>query len=82
MNSLRNPCCSPLRNFSQAHCLPPNIAELMRDPQGVISDFYPRSFGLDLNGKHAKWAGVALLPFIDERRLLAAAVHKDPCRCV
>ena len=54
----------------------------MRDPQGVISDFYPRSFGLDLNGKHAKWAGVALLPFIDERRLLAAAVHKDPCRCV
>ena len=37
-----------------------------------IVDFYPLNFKIDLNGKRFKWQGVALLPFVDEYRLLQA----------
>ena len=52
--------------------VPPAFGELMCDPDSNIIDFYPTDFKVDLNGKKFAWMGVALLPFVDERRLLRA----------
>ncbi|XP_010784356.1 5'-3' exoribonuclease 2-like, partial [Notothenia coriiceps] len=43
-----------------------------------IIDFYPDDFAIDLNGKKYAWQGVALLPFVDERRLWAALADVYP----
>lgn len=47
-------------------------AELMSAPDSPVIDFYPEDFKIDLNGKKFAWQGVALLPFVDERRLIKA----------
>ena len=52
--------------------LPTEWAELMYQPDSAIIDFYPSDFKIDLNGKKFAWQGVALLPFVDETRLLGA----------
>uniref|UniRef100_A0A8D3D5J7 5'-3' exoribonuclease n=1 Tax=Scophthalmus maximus TaxID=52904 RepID=A0A8D3D5J7_SCOMX len=52
--------------------LPPTWRNLMSSPESSIIDFYPDDFAIDLNGKKYAWQGVALLPFVDERRLRAA----------
>merc|ERR1712048_576274 len=41
----------------------------MSSPDSEIIDFYPSNFKIDLNGKKMAWQGVALLPFVDEKRL-------------
>jgi 5'-3' exoribonuclease 2 len=60
------------------HVLPAVFHDLMTDPNSDIIDFYPEDFEIDLNGKKMAWQGVALLPFIDMPRLLAAAQSKYP----
>jgi 5'-3' exoribonuclease 2 len=52
--------------------IPKAFQPLMVDEDSPIIDFYPPTFEIDMNGKKLAWQGVALLPFIDEQRLLEA----------
>ncbi|KAK0499879.1 XRN 5'-3' exonuclease N-terminus-domain-containing protein [Armillaria luteobubalina] len=56
---------------SRVH-IPAVFHTLMIDEDSPIIDYYPESFQIDMNGKKMAWQGVALLPFIDEKRLLTA----------
>ncbi|KAL0573719.1 5'-3' exoribonuclease 2 [Marasmius crinis-equi] len=56
--------------------IPESFHHLMTEEESPIIDFYPLDFQIDMNGKRMAWQGVALLPFIDEGRLLDAM--KDP----
>ncbi|KAI0131468.1 exoribonuclease 2 [Daldinia grandis] len=60
------------------HVLPNIFHELMTEADSPIIDFYPEEFEIDLNGKKMAWQGVALLPFIEMPRLLAAVEGKYP----
>mmetsp|Transcript_73418 Transcript_73418/g.122681 ORF Transcript_73418/g.122681 Transcript_73418/m.122681 type:complete len:280 (+) Transcript_73418:1-840(+) len=61
-----------------AKLVPPPYQELMLSPSSPIYDAFPVDFVLDPNGKRAEWEAIALLPFIDEERLLAAVANIDP----
>ncbi|KAI0156432.1 exoribonuclease Dhp1 [Xylariaceae sp. FL1272] len=60
------------------HVLPDVFHDLMQNEDSPIIDFYPEDFVVDLNGKKMAWQGVALLPFIEMPRLLAAVEEKYP----
>lgn len=60
------------------HAIPEVFRSLMSDRDSEIIDFYPTEFPIDLNGKKFAWQGVALLPFIDEKRLLDAMATRSP----
>jgi 5'-3' exoribonuclease 2 len=63
--------CLLIRHNSKVH-IPDVFHHLMTDEDSPIIDFYPETFEIDMNGKKMIWQGVALLPFIDEHRLLEA----------
>ncbi|XP_037132370.1 5'-3' exoribonuclease 1 isoform X1 [Syngnathus acus] len=52
--------------------LPECYRHLMTSETSPIIEYYPTDFGTDLNGKQQEWEAVVLIPFIDERCLLAA----------
>lgn len=52
--------------------IPEVFHHLMLEDNSPIIDFYPKEFEIDMNGQTAVWKGIALLPFIDEVRLLEA----------
>ena len=65
---------APLKPFQQLMgCLPPASStivprpyrKLMCEPDSPITEFYPKEFVVDMNGKKNPWEGVNLLPFID-----------------
>ena len=60
------------------HAIPEVFRSLMNDEDSDIIDFYPEEFPIDLNGKKFAWQGVALLPWIDEKRLLSAMATRYP----
>ncbi|KAJ1308602.1 hypothetical protein OPQ81_004300 [Rhizoctonia solani] len=62
---------------SRVH-IPMPFQSLMTDEDSPIIDFYPTEFEIDMNGKKMSWQGVALLPFIDEKRLLGAMAERYP----
>ncbi|KAK4047900.1 5'-3' exoribonuclease 2 [Microbotryomycetes sp. JL201] len=62
---------------SRVH-LPEPFQQLMIKEDSPIIDFYPEDFEIDMNGKKMVWQGVALLPFIDQKRLLDAMATKYP----
>jgi 5'-3' exoribonuclease 2 len=59
------------------HAIPKPYRTLMEDPDSPIIDFYPVDFPLDMNGEKMKWKAIALLPFIDEKRLLTAMKTRE-----
>ncbi|XP_067851147.1 5'-3' exoribonuclease 1 isoform X3 [Heptranchias perlo] len=52
---------------------------LMTDEESPIIEYYPPDFKTDLNGKQQEWEAVVLIPFIDEKRLLAAMKPCNGC---
>ncbi|EFP79344.2 5'-3' exoribonuclease 2 [Puccinia graminis f. sp. tritici] len=54
---------------SRCH-IPDVYHDLMMNDDSPIKDFYPEEFEIDMNGKKMLWQGVALLPFIEQDRLL------------
>lgn len=54
---------------SRSH-IPAAYHELMTSDDSPIKDFYPEEFEIDMNGKKMLWQGIALLPFIEQTRLL------------
>ncbi|XP_051556406.1 5'-3' exoribonuclease 1-like isoform X2 [Myxocyprinus asiaticus] len=52
--------------------LPQCYQHLMTSPSSPIVEYYPQDFRTDLNGKQQEWEAVVLIPFIDEKCLLAA----------
>eukprot|EP01102_Stenamoeba_stenopodia_P006731 TRINITY_DN1874_c0_g1_i1.p1 TRINITY_DN1874_c0_g1~~TRINITY_DN1874_c0_g1_i1.p1 ORF type:complete len:1506 (-),score=344.16 TRINITY_DN1874_c0_g1_i1:134-4651(-) len=62
---------------ASAELLPEPYRWLMRDPSSPILDFYPLEWEIDTTGKKNSWEHTILLPFIDEKRLLAAMSTVD-----
>ncbi|GAA6108384.1 5'-3' exoribonuclease 1 isoform X1 [Tachysurus ichikawai] len=61
--------------------LPKCYQHLMTSLSSPIIEYYPVDFKTDLNGKQQEWEAVVLIPFIDEKRLLAAMSPNTESLC-
>jgi len=61
---------------SSQQLLPKPYAALMQD-NSELSDYYPREFTTDQNGKRQSWEAVINIPFIDENRMFKAVENID-----
>ena len=57
---------------ANSHLVPDAVGTLLKDPKSELSDLYPLEFDTDKNGFRHEWQGVALLPFVDQDRLISA----------
>jgi 5'-3' exonuclease len=57
--------------------LPRAYWPLMTEHDSPLRAFFPPAFKSDLNGKRNEWEAVVLIPFIDEKRLLAAMAPRN-----
>lgn len=57
---------------ASSQVIPEFLRPLLTDPHSEISDFYPNSFFITRSNKKTPWESLAVLPFIDEKRLSAA----------
>ncbi|KAJ3296851.1 hypothetical protein HK104_001092 [Borealophlyctis nickersoniae] len=62
---------------ASAQHIPLAFRDLMTSPESPIIDFYPLDFECDLNGKKNDWEAVVKIPFIDEKRLIAALKARE-----
>eukprot|EP00188_Purpureofilum_apyrenoidigerum_P005351 Plantae.Rhodophyta-Purpureofilum_apyrenoidigerum.ctg6890.p1 GENE.Plantae.Rhodophyta-Purpureofilum_apyrenoidigerum.ctg6890~~Plantae.Rhodophyta-Purpureofilum_apyrenoidigerum.ctg6890.p1 ORF type:complete len:679 (+),score=115.02 Plantae.Rhodophyta-Purpureofilum_apyrenoidigerum.ctg6890:186-2222(+) len=61
-----------------ADFLPIPFKKLMIEESSTVIEFYPTDFQVDYNGKKNAWEAVVLIPFIDEKKLLAAVRQINP----
>lgn len=62
--------------------LPKAFQLLLTEESSPIINYYPHDFKTDLNGKKQEWEAVVLIPFIDEKLLVAGkynAFHSILC---
>lgn len=64
---------------ASAHFLPAPMSKMMLTPESAVADFYPVDFETDMNGKRNSWEAIVIVPFIEEKRLLAEvnAIDKE-----
>jgi len=55
--------------------LPKPYQELVEDGS-PLKDWYPEKFNLDQNFKRAPWEAIALIPFLDEKRLISTLLDR------
>ena len=67
VTAISNPTPNPNPN-PKPYPWPGPLRELMTAPASPLADFYPTTFKQDLNGAHAAWKAVPLLPFIEQAR--------------
>ncbi|EDR22159.1 5'-3' exoribonuclease, putative [Entamoeba dispar SAW760] len=78
----------PFRPFEQLlsvlppqskHCLPKEFRQLMNSTSSPLSNFYPEEFKIDMNGERSFYKAIALIGFINQKKLLSVVepIEKD-----